>query len=160
MRTCTERSTWGKWNPFAPRVNNLDLAVKIISSWSKRKMHCWQIIHLTQKIIFLPQEQYIWFQTIFVLRQEDFHKRIFLLPMRVVLIIAKVIKTVWSKLSRYSIFYHMPKNQFLKNMIKSFSCLRKKTTTSQQFNSSVVNLLWYPNSTILNLPYINDIWYL
>ena len=43
-------------------------------------MHCWQIIHLTQKINFLPHEQYIRFQTIFVLRQENFHKRIFLLP--------------------------------------------------------------------------------
>ena len=32
--------------------NNLDLVVKIISSCSKRKMHCWQIIHLTQKINF------------------------------------------------------------------------------------------------------------
>ena len=78
--TRTERSTWGKWNPFAPRVNNLDLAVKIISSCSKRKMNCLQIIHLTQKNNFLPQEYYIWFQTIFVLHQEDFHKRIFLLP--------------------------------------------------------------------------------
>ena len=78
--TRTERSTWGKWNPFTPRVNNLDLAVKIIYSCSKRKMHCWQIIHLTQKINLLPQVQYIWFQTIFVLRQEDFYKRIFLLP--------------------------------------------------------------------------------
>ena len=76
----TESSTWGKWNPFVPRVNNLDLAIKIISSCSKRKIHCWEIIHLTPKINFLPQEQYIWFQTIFVLRQEDFHKRIFLLP--------------------------------------------------------------------------------
>ena len=76
----TRRSTWGKWNPFDPRVYNLDLAVKIISACSKRNIHCWQIIHLTQKINFLPQEQYIWFQTIFVLRQEDVHKRTFLLP--------------------------------------------------------------------------------
>ena len=38
-------------------------------------------IILKQKINFLPQEQYIGFQTIIVLRQEDFHKRIFLLPL-------------------------------------------------------------------------------
>ena len=44
---------------------------------SKRKMQRWQIIHLTQKINFLPREQYIWFQTIFVLRQEEFHKTFF-----------------------------------------------------------------------------------
>ena len=71
--TRTENSIWGKRNP-------LDLAVKIISACSKRKMHCWEIIHLTPKFNFLAREEYIWFQTIFVLCLKNVHKRIFLLP--------------------------------------------------------------------------------